>query len=260
MLCCVPAESRVLGSPRVPPSADPELQRLQHSQLSVVPPCAGLQPAPQEQQPAAVVMGMCSAASAEKINEQVRVSDGDGSCPIRAKPSEYDILRWPFPLQGRGSDIFAFPPVSLFLFSPLISFFFFSLLILQKAFQALCHSTHLYGRRLVLEWADTEETLEALRRKTAQHFHGNPCCHCHPWGLPAPCCSLSMQGEAGGIQARALSDSSACELVTLRVPAVPGHRGATCQPQRLCSLPWLLPRWGRALCTQHVDFKGKTVC
>ncbi|RMC05937.1 hypothetical protein DUI87_17482 [Hirundo rustica rustica] len=42
----------------------------------------------------------------------------------------------------------------------------------KKAFTALCHSTHLYGRRLVLEWADTEETLEALRRKTAQHFHG----------------------------------------------------------------------------------------
>ncbi|XP_019394888.1 PREDICTED: probable RNA-binding protein 19 [Crocodylus porosus] len=42
----------------------------------------------------------------------------------------------------------------------------------KKAFNALCHSTHLYGRRLVLEWADTEETVEALRRKTAEHFHG----------------------------------------------------------------------------------------
>ncbi|NWV42008.1 RBM19 protein, partial [Grantiella picta] len=41
----------------------------------------------------------------------------------------------------------------------------------KKAFNALCHSTHLYGRRLVLEWADTEETLEGLRRKTAEHFH-----------------------------------------------------------------------------------------
>lgn len=49
---------------------------------------------------------------------------------------------------------------------------FFSI-SLQRAFNALCHSTHLYGRRLVLEWADTEETVEALRRKTAQHFHGN---------------------------------------------------------------------------------------
>ncbi|XP_023701219.1 probable RNA-binding protein 19 [Paramormyrops kingsleyae] len=44
----------------------------------------------------------------------------------------------------------------------------------KKAFTTLCHSTHLYGRRLVLEWADTEETLEALRRKTAQHFHDMP--------------------------------------------------------------------------------------
>lgn len=42
----------------------------------------------------------------------------------------------------------------------------------QKAFSALCHSTHLYGRRLVLEWADSEVTLQALRRKTAEHFHG----------------------------------------------------------------------------------------
>ncbi|TWW60369.1 RNA-binding protein 19 [Takifugu flavidus] len=41
----------------------------------------------------------------------------------------------------------------------------------KKAFDALCHSTHLYGRRLVLEWADAEETVEALRRKTADHFH-----------------------------------------------------------------------------------------
>ncbi|XP_019722473.1 putative RNA-binding protein 19 [Hippocampus comes] len=41
----------------------------------------------------------------------------------------------------------------------------------KKAFTALCHSTHLYGRRLVLEWADTEETVETLRRKTAEHFH-----------------------------------------------------------------------------------------
>ncbi|XP_064424330.1 probable RNA-binding protein 19 isoform X2 [Latimeria chalumnae] len=44
----------------------------------------------------------------------------------------------------------------------------------KKAFKALCHSTHLYGRRLVLEWADSEETVEALRRKTAEHFHDAP--------------------------------------------------------------------------------------
>ena len=41
----------------------------------------------------------------------------------------------------------------------------------QRAFNALCHSTHLYGRRLVLEWADTAETVEDLRRKTADHFY-----------------------------------------------------------------------------------------
>ncbi|KAK1159925.1 putative RNA-binding protein 19 isoform X1 [Acipenser oxyrinchus oxyrinchus] len=44
----------------------------------------------------------------------------------------------------------------------------------KKAFTALCHSTHLYGRRLVLEWADSEESVETLRRKTAQHFHDGP--------------------------------------------------------------------------------------
>uniref|UniRef100_A0A8D2JEQ9 RNA binding motif protein 19 n=1 Tax=Varanus komodoensis TaxID=61221 RepID=A0A8D2JEQ9_VARKO len=42
----------------------------------------------------------------------------------------------------------------------------------KRAFSALCHSTHLYGRRLVLEWADPEETVEALRWRTAEHFHG----------------------------------------------------------------------------------------
>ncbi|XP_077164445.1 putative RNA-binding protein 19 isoform X2 [Paroedura picta] len=44
----------------------------------------------------------------------------------------------------------------------------------KRAFTALCHSTHLYGRRLVLEWADSEETVETLRRKTAEHFHESP--------------------------------------------------------------------------------------
>uniref|UniRef100_A0A3B3TPZ7 Probable RNA-binding protein 19 n=1 Tax=Poecilia latipinna TaxID=48699 RepID=A0A3B3TPZ7_9TELE len=43
----------------------------------------------------------------------------------------------------------------------------------KKAFAALCHSTHLYGRRLVLEWADAEDTVETLRQKTAEHFHGD---------------------------------------------------------------------------------------
>ncbi|KAM5311046.1 putative RNA-binding protein 19 isoform 3-T3 [Glossophaga mutica] len=44
----------------------------------------------------------------------------------------------------------------------------------KRAFNALCHSTHLYGRRLVLEWADSEVTLQALRRKTAERFHEPP--------------------------------------------------------------------------------------
>lgn len=44
----------------------------------------------------------------------------------------------------------------------------------EKAFQALCHSTHLYGRRLVLEWADTEEeNIESLRRKASEVLHGS---------------------------------------------------------------------------------------
>ncbi|XP_059844270.1 probable RNA-binding protein 19 isoform X1 [Hypanus sabinus] len=44
----------------------------------------------------------------------------------------------------------------------------------KKAFNALCHSTHLYGRRLVLEWADSEDTLETLRKRTAAHYHDSP--------------------------------------------------------------------------------------
>ncbi|XP_014229300.1 probable RNA-binding protein 19 [Trichogramma pretiosum] len=41
----------------------------------------------------------------------------------------------------------------------------------KRAFKALCQSTHLYGRRLVLEWAQTEENVEDLRKRTAKHFH-----------------------------------------------------------------------------------------
>lgn len=61
----------------------------------------------------------------------------------------------------------------------------FLVLLLQRAFSALCHSTHLYGRRLVLEWADAEVTLQALRRKTAEHFHGKL-----PWADGDPSSSL----------------------------------------------------------------------
>ncbi|CAG0886320.1 unnamed protein product [Cyprideis torosa] len=40
----------------------------------------------------------------------------------------------------------------------------------KRAFEALVHSTHLYGRRLVLEWAQANESLEDLRKKTASRF------------------------------------------------------------------------------------------
>ncbi len=40
----------------------------------------------------------------------------------------------------------------------------------KKAFEKLCHSTHLYGRRLVLEWAEQEDTVDSLRKRTAQQF------------------------------------------------------------------------------------------
>lgn len=43
--------------------------------------------------------------------------------------------------------------------------------LLQKAFKALCQSTHLYGRRLVLEWAQAEEGIEEIRKRTAKHFY-----------------------------------------------------------------------------------------
>ncbi len=31
-------------------------------------------------------------------------------------------------------------------------------------------STHLYGRRLVLEWAASEDTVDDVRRRTTSHF------------------------------------------------------------------------------------------
>ena len=41
----------------------------------------------------------------------------------------------------------------------------------QRAFDALCHSTHLYSQRMLLEWADSQVTLQALRWKMAEHFY-----------------------------------------------------------------------------------------
>ncbi|CAH0546804.1 unnamed protein product [Brassicogethes aeneus] len=40
----------------------------------------------------------------------------------------------------------------------------------KSAFEALSQSTHLYGRRLVLEWASTEEGVDVIRKRTADHF------------------------------------------------------------------------------------------
>ena len=42
----------------------------------------------------------------------------------------------------------------------------------KRAFESLCYSTHLYGRRLVLEWAEGAESIEEIRKRTAEHFHG----------------------------------------------------------------------------------------
>ncbi|CAB3406939.1 unnamed protein product [Caenorhabditis bovis] len=43
----------------------------------------------------------------------------------------------------------------------------------RRAFEALVHSTHLYGRRLVLEWAKEDDTVDQLREKTAEKFAGD---------------------------------------------------------------------------------------
>ena len=42
----------------------------------------------------------------------------------------------------------------------------------RRAFESLCYSTHLYGRRLVLEWAEGDESVDDIRKRTADHFHG----------------------------------------------------------------------------------------
>ena len=41
----------------------------------------------------------------------------------------------------------------------------------KRAVEALGHSTHLYGRRLVMEWADEDESVEDIRKRTARYFH-----------------------------------------------------------------------------------------
>lgn len=61
-----------------------------------------------------------------------------------------------------------------------MNFSFLVVSTVQKAFDALCHSTHLYGRRLVLEWAAVDEDsynsaddndASKIGRKTAQKFY-----------------------------------------------------------------------------------------
>lgn len=41
----------------------------------------------------------------------------------------------------------------------------------KRAFESLRHSTHLYGRRLVLEWAQLEDSISDIRQKTARYFN-----------------------------------------------------------------------------------------
>lgn len=40
----------------------------------------------------------------------------------------------------------------------------------KNAFDALQHSTHLYGRRLVLDWAATDQDVDEIRKRTAQQM------------------------------------------------------------------------------------------
>ena len=60
-----------------------------------------------------------------------------------------------------------------FIFVPIVLLDLKLAIIYTKYFFLFYASTHLYGRRLVLEWAEEEETVEDLRRKTAHSFVGN---------------------------------------------------------------------------------------
>ncbi|XP_067639134.1 probable RNA-binding protein 19 [Eurosta solidaginis] len=47
----------------------------------------------------------------------------------------------------------------------------------KRAFDALSQSTHLYGRRLVLEWASTTDTvIDDIRKRTATEYYANTKC------------------------------------------------------------------------------------
>lgn len=40
----------------------------------------------------------------------------------------------------------------------------------KAAMESLCQSTHLYGRRLVLEWAQAGENLDEMRKRTTDQY------------------------------------------------------------------------------------------
>lgn len=40
----------------------------------------------------------------------------------------------------------------------------------RAAMESMCQSTHLYGRRLVLEWAQSGENLDEMRKRTADQY------------------------------------------------------------------------------------------
>lgn len=40
----------------------------------------------------------------------------------------------------------------------------------RAAMESMCQSTHLYGRRLVLEWAQAGENIDEMRKRTADQF------------------------------------------------------------------------------------------
>ena len=43
----------------------------------------------------------------------------------------------------------------------------------RAAFDSLKLSTHMYGRRLVIEWADTDvNSVQRIREKTAENYRG----------------------------------------------------------------------------------------
>ncbi len=44
----------------------------------------------------------------------------------------------------------------------------------KRALEALKHSTHLYGRRLVLEWAAQEETIQQMQKRSARQLDSAP--------------------------------------------------------------------------------------